>query len=131
MNVAPNPAPEAVLEVCVAGLLRAPAAVFYRGGHTIVRLVVAQHLQRHPEARHVYADFEYPAAGDDNATHIAAVTRASEFQAGTETLLRGTGLVPSTLHGEPVLRLLDCTAFCRIERTLHPTIVQPGGNHVA
>ena len=129
MSAVANPTPEAVLEVCVAGQLRAPAAVFYRAGHTVVRLIVAQRLQRHPEARHVYADFEYP--GADNATHIAAVTRASEFQAGTETLLRGTGLVPSTLHGEPVLRLLDCSAFCRIERNPHPAIVPPGGNHVA
>lgn len=131
MSAPTSPMPEAVLQVCVAGMLRTPAAVFYRGGHTVVRLVVAQHLQSHPEARNVLADFEYPNTGDDNATHLAAVTRAAEFRAGTEAMVRGTGLVPSMLHGEPVLRLLDCSAFWRIERNPDPQIVHPGVAHAA
>lgn len=114
-------APDAPLAVVIAGMLQGPPSVFSRNGQIVVRLIVRQHLQACPDARNVVADYVYPDHGCPNATHAAAASSTAGYATHTEVLLRGDGIAPTTLHGEPALRLLGCSAFARLERgSSHP-----------
>lgn len=124
----PPPTADDALAVAIGGMLQGPPSVFYRAGATVVRLVVRQHLQACPEARNVVADYEYPDLGCPNATHVAARAAVAGYQDRTEVLLRGEGLVPTVLHGEPALRLIGCRLFARLERDPSPTA---GDRHAA
>jgi hypothetical protein len=115
-GIEPPPLAEQPVHFAVMGLLREDARVFARPGCiTVLRVVVAQHLQQHPEARHIVADYVYPDLGCPNATAAAAHDKAGRLAMHDEVVLRGTGLEPCLLHGERVLRLIHCIGIERAD----------------
>jgi hypothetical protein len=92
----------------VWGLLDEDAHVYVQAGRVHLLVVVAQHLQRHPEAQHVVADYVYPDDGRPLAAiELDAEGRARLMRCRTEVVVSGQVLVPSIWRGSPCSRLVD------------------------
>ena len=103
----PLPPPDQVPRFAVWGLLEEDARVFTSHGFVHLQVLVAQHLQAHPEARHVLATYVYPDHGTPQATEIAAHSAARRMRTRSEVIVSGQALVPGTYAGKPVSRLLE------------------------
>jgi hypothetical protein len=71
--------------------------------------VLQQHLQQHPEAGPIVAEYVYPDQGCPNTTSMAAHDKAKRLAAAREVIVVGHGLTPHHHHGERALRLVNCT----------------------
>jgi hypothetical protein len=89
-------------------------------GHALLRLVLRQHVMRHPQAWPVMATWDVAPHAGTAVAHETALRLAAQWEPGTELLLRGRGLEAAHLDGEPVLRVLDVMAVRALERTRTP-----------
>lgn len=97
------PAPDQPVRLAVWGLLIEHAQVFTStDGRTHLQVLVAQRLQRHPEAHHILATWHCPDDGCPSTTAMAAHDKARHLRAGTAVVVAGEGLSPGRHHGNPV-----------------------------
>lgn len=102
---------EATAKFGVWGVLQRDALLFHtadRRPH--LQVLIGQHVEGCPDARHVLATVVYPATSDGEQL---AHDMAAALHAGTAVLCTGTGLAPDTWRGEPVLRLIHCIGVAR------------------
>lgn len=116
-----QPPPDTPCRFAVMGLLRDQAKVYVSGNRVLIEVVVMQHLQQHPEARHVVAAWVYPWMGDLLSTEKAARALAARMAAHAEVVVTGSALYPGTYHGTPV-SLLDSVGGIALASELHPRL---------
>jgi hypothetical protein len=105
----PAPQPDHEPKFAICGLLReAPRVFTATDGGVHLQVIVQQHLQKHPEAGPVVAEFVYPDQGCPNTTALAAHDKAKRLAAAREVIVLGTGLMPHHHQGERALRLVHC-----------------------
>lgn len=85
-------------------------------GRALLRLVLRQHVERHPQVWPLVATWHVAPHASTGVAHEAALRLAAQWVPGTELLLRGRGVEAAHLDGEPVLRVLDVMAVRAIER---------------
>lgn len=108
----PAPEPDQPARFAVMGLLRQAARTYScTGGAVVLEVLITQHLQLHPEARHVLARLRYPDCGAPNATMHAAHSKARRLPAGAEVVCVGGALYGGRYQGEPVTVLDDVRAI--------------------
>ena len=103
--------PDQPARFAVWGLLDEDAHVYVQQGRVHLQVLVAQHLQRHPQARHVLATYVYPDTGTPAATELAAHSRARAMRCRTEVVISGQALVPGVHAGRPINVLHDVVAI--------------------
>ncbi len=99
----PAPPPDQPARFAVMGLLREPARTYTRtDGRTVLEVVITQHLQGLPEARHVLARYLYPDHGCPATTAMVAARKVRGMPAGTEVVALGGALYTGQHRGQPV-----------------------------
>jgi len=122
---APPPAPELPIRLAVWGLLLEDAHVYSStDGTTHLQVLVAQHLQRHPEARHILATLHCPDQGCPATTALAAHSKAQRLRAGVEVVVSGEGLAPGHHRGDPVNVLCRVRAIALAADLESPPVTQ-------
>lgn len=122
-----TPVPDQPARFAVMGLLAQHARVWVSpGGAVLLQVLIAQHLQAHPEARHVLATLNVGSdSADSNAMADRAEALAARLRRGTEVVATGGAMLPGEYHGDPVNVLHDVRSVLPAEDVRQPQLLPP------
>lgn len=75
-------------------------------GKVCVEVLVDQHVEHHPRALPVFAEFPYPDQGCADATLSAARKKAAQLPAGAEVMFLGRGIELGRHESRDVFRII-------------------------